>query len=672
MIVLDSRGRFLGPPLWLSLDRSGDFNFVKRCPICEHRFPSEVSLCPRDQMPLVDLGAEFVPGQVIRGKYEILTVLGTGGMATVYKIRHRFFHEIQALKVVRPEFMGDSTFLKRFRNEAIVARQLNHPNAVTILDFDYTDDGRSFIVMEFADGRSLQQLRNATPGPWQVELCLEIASQVAQALGAAHALGIVHRDIKPANIVLVATNDGQIRTKVLDFGIAKVCNSQIFAGMTSVQTQQSLIIGTPEYMSPEQASGRSDSLIDGRTDIYSLGLMLYEMLTGKHPFRSDTPLSVMMHQIRTSPLQPQLIEPNIPADVSDLVLKCLEKDPTHRFQTTADLLIAIRSVREPRIPSPTEETVEWPAETLSTPVRPTSGAPSEQTQDVGTRSTDLTALIPKRYAATGSQRRLSRKKILLGSAVIAVPIIVVLTAHKWSHSSTGSFENIARSEQAMSSQVLQIPDSPRTTSSSIHSPDTKSRDEHAAGSHIPRSTSKSSPDSRTKAPSPQRSDELPDVARAQHAPEADRFRNSPTPGVTRSNISGDNRLIGVWNGRRSERNPFNGGTFTIEFAFEFRGDGTFFQEARFGNLTILKLEGGYELQPGHKPGDPSYTDVLMLRPDQFQMKPGREELRLMQVADLPNIEATEQYAFFYNLAPLGGLTLENRAGGETWGLRRVE
>jgi TPR repeat protein/serine/threonine protein kinase len=314
---------------------------MKFCPVCKNTYPGDYQVCPRDQAVLTSPGFEIVAGTILREKYEVLGEVGIGGMATVYKVRHKAFHEIVAVKVVHGHLLNDEGFLKRFRNEAVVARQLKHPNAVRIDDFDSTEDGRPFIVMEFVDGRSLYELRSAAPNPWPVERCLDIAAQAASALSAAHTLGIVHRDIKPANIVLVREGNDSLQVKILDFGIAKVSSVENFAGMTSVRTQPSLLIGTPEYMSPEQASGHLESSIDGRSDLYSLGLVLYEMLTGAHPFRADTPMGMLMQQLNTLPAPPESICA-VPPAVSALVLKALKKDPRDRFQSAIEMLAALR------------------------------------------------------------------------------------------------------------------------------------------------------------------------------------------------------------------------------------------------------------------------------------------------------------------------------------------
>jgi serine/threonine protein kinase len=314
---------------------------MKLCPTCRSSYPDDYQTCPRDQATLTTATTEIAPGTVLRGKYEILGELGTGGMATVYKVRHKAFHELAAIKVVHPQFMQDPSFVKRFRNEAVVARQLKHKNAVRIDDFDYADDGRPFIVMEYVEGRSLFEVRRDRGGPWPVERCINIICQAASALGAAHLLGIVHRDIKPSNILLLRAAGGEGQVKVLDFGIAKVADNS-FAGMTSVRTQQSLIIGTPEYMSPEQASGRAESAIDGRADLYSLGLVFYEMLTGSHPFRADTPMGMLIQQLHTPPPDPgSYASAAVSPAVSALVLKALQKDPNDRFQTAEEMVAAL-------------------------------------------------------------------------------------------------------------------------------------------------------------------------------------------------------------------------------------------------------------------------------------------------------------------------------------------
>jgi serine/threonine-protein kinase len=283
---------------------------------------------------------EIGPGSILRGKYEVLSKLGAGGMATVFKVRHLAFHQTSALKLVHPEFLSDPAFLKRFRNEAVVAWQLKHPNAVRIDDLDFTEDGRPFIVMEYIEGMSLYDMRKQKSGPWPAERCLTIVGQVVSALGAAHTVGIVHRDIKPSNIMLTNGPDGRALVKVLDFGIAKT-SDRAFAGMTSVMTAAAMIVGTPEYMSPEQASGGPESAVDGRADLYAVGVILYELVTGAHPFRADTPMGMLVQHLHTAPSPPRAINADVSPALSALIVKALQKKPEDRFQSAAEMLKAV-------------------------------------------------------------------------------------------------------------------------------------------------------------------------------------------------------------------------------------------------------------------------------------------------------------------------------------------
>ena len=314
---------------------------MKYCDVCHSIYPPDFTTCPRDQSPLRS-GAELQPGMMIRNKYEILEKIGSGGMATVYRARHTVFNEPRAIKVVSSRLMEDENFLKRFRNEAVVTRKLQHPNAVRVEDMDTMEDGRPFIVMELVEGRSLRAVIEED-GPLEPARALEITRQAASALAAAHNLGIVHRDIKPDNIVLV-TRDGKDTVKVLDFGIAKLRDAE-GSGETAgyTKTQTGVLIGTPQYISPEQASGKPGDQIDGRSDIYSLGIVLFQMLTGRLPFESDTPMGVVMQHMQTPPPLPQSVRPELKIgnSTTQLILKCLEKDPARRFQVAQELVASL-------------------------------------------------------------------------------------------------------------------------------------------------------------------------------------------------------------------------------------------------------------------------------------------------------------------------------------------
>ncbi len=273
---------------------------MKRCPSCQSAFPTNYTHCPRDGSSLTEAG-DWSAGTVIRGKYQIIGKVGQGGMAAVYKALHVRFKEPRALKVMNPELASDASFVRRFEQEAIVTRKLQHPNAVRVDDIDEAEDGRPFIVMEFVEGGNLKDVIEQE-SPLPVARVCSIVKQVAAALDAAHSLGLVHRDIKPANISLVRSGDGDL-VKVLDFGIAKLREAPLEDSQVRhmTLTGTGMVIGTPAYMSPEQAKGLKGEQLDGRSDIYSLGVVAYQMLTGDLPLKADSTLELLMAHINTAP-----------------------------------------------------------------------------------------------------------------------------------------------------------------------------------------------------------------------------------------------------------------------------------------------------------------------------------------------------------------------------------
>lgn len=308
---------------------------MKVCPTCQRSYPTTFAVCPQDGARLTE-GQEWSAGALIRGKYRIVEKIGEGGMGAVYKATHMHFNEPCALKVMAPQLLNDTALVKRFGREAIVARKLRHRNAVRVEDFDEAEDGRPFIVMEYIEGQSLKNLMSVA-GPLPPARVCSIIKQAAAALHAAHQLGLVHRDIKPDNIVLVQTGAEDL-AKVLDFGIAKVRDAQSAAGSTLTET--GMVIGTPPYMSPEQARGANQEELDGRSDIYSLGVVMYQMLTGVLPLQADTPMNMLLAQIQTPPTPISHARPGvrIPAPLGNLVMQCLEKDRGKRPQTGAALI----------------------------------------------------------------------------------------------------------------------------------------------------------------------------------------------------------------------------------------------------------------------------------------------------------------------------------------------
>jgi serine/threonine protein kinase len=286
------------------------------------------------------------------GSYRIVSEIGSGGMGVVYLAEHAVIGRKVAVKLLRSDMPPE--FVERFFTEAKAAATLHHPGLVDVFDFGHHADGRAFIVMEFLPGESLAERLEHEPR-LPIALACVITRAVALALQVAHEQGIIHRDLKPGNIFLIPDPEapGGIRTKVLDFGIAKLVRDR---EQRSVKTQSGAVIGTPRYMSPEQC--KNARTVDGRSDIYSLGCILYEMLLGVAPFDYDSWAELVGAHIYEVPPKPSEIDAKIPADVETLITKMLEKDPADRFQSMQDLaqslevLIAAHAGDTIRITSP--------------------------------------------------------------------------------------------------------------------------------------------------------------------------------------------------------------------------------------------------------------------------------------------------------------------------------
>jgi len=318
---------------------------MKRCLSCQTPYPDEFAFCPLDGAELEDPSV-YAVGTTIRNKYRILAKVGKGGMGHVYKALHLLFNEVRALKVMYPSLMARDEFVQRFLREAFVARRLRHPNAVQVEDVDETEDGRPCIVMEFIDGRILREViqRDA---PLAVARACAIVKQVASALGAAHELGIIHRDIKPENIALVGGEGGEW-VRVLDFGITKLREGQLkdeVGAMSLAGPGTFFAIGTPEYMSPEQVQQWEP---DGRSDLYSLGIVFYEMLTGRLPLEAESQAEWFLAHVRQQPrrLHEYAADLRIPERLADLVMAMLEKDRDQRPATAAAVIEWIEGCEE--------------------------------------------------------------------------------------------------------------------------------------------------------------------------------------------------------------------------------------------------------------------------------------------------------------------------------------
>jgi hypothetical protein len=259
-------------------------------------------------------------------RYEILGEAGHGSMGNVYKARDRETGETVALKLLKPEIASDQAMMDRFKNELLFARKITHKNVCRVYEFNRVA-GIAYTSMEFVEGESLRSVLNRFGGLPQRK-ATDLALQICSGLKEAHAQGIVHRDLKPENVMI----DAQGNVKIMDFGIAR--------SMEAGTRLTGSMVGTPAYMAPEQVAGKP---ADYRTDIYSLGLMLYEMFTGVPAFTADNSIAVALKQMREDPPPPHEIEPNIPVGIERAILKCLEKDPAKRFQSIAELESNLRS-----------------------------------------------------------------------------------------------------------------------------------------------------------------------------------------------------------------------------------------------------------------------------------------------------------------------------------------
>ena len=261
------------------------------------------------------------------GPYRIIEQLGQGGMATVYKAYHASLDRYVALKVLHPAFHQDQTFISRFQREARVVARLEHPNIVPI--YDYSEhESRPFLVMKYIEGDTLKARLNQ--GPLTSEEIEQVVNSVGSALAYAHKQGILHRDIKPSNVMIA--KDGTMY--LADFGLARIAE----AGESTMSSDS--IMGTPQYISPEQAMGKKD--LDAGTDIYSFGVMLYEMVVGQVPFSADTPFSIIHDHIYTPLPLPRKVNPNVPESVQRVLLKALAKDRLDRYTAIEELMSAFK------------------------------------------------------------------------------------------------------------------------------------------------------------------------------------------------------------------------------------------------------------------------------------------------------------------------------------------
>src|SRR5260370_12728258 len=320
------------------------------CPVCAAKNPDVASQCATCHTPLpvsssqetlneagvpeawsvavtahpagiAALGDDLEKGTVLTGRYEILQLIGRGGIGAVYKARDTELDRIIALKLIRPELARNPDVLRRFKQELILARQVTHKNVIRIFDLGQSD-GIKFITMDFVEGQDLRSLL-LEKGKLAPEQAARIMLQICRALEAAHAEGVIHRDLKPQNIML--TQDG--RVYVIDFGISR-------SAYLPAMTQTGALIASPEYMSPEQARGEK---LTERSDLFSLGVIFYELLTGKSPYPADAPLGTLWKRLQEKPKAPAEVEATVPKALNDLVMNALEIEPEKRISSAREM-----------------------------------------------------------------------------------------------------------------------------------------------------------------------------------------------------------------------------------------------------------------------------------------------------------------------------------------------
>jgi eukaryotic-like serine/threonine-protein kinase len=346
---------------------------MKTCPVCDTPYPDQHINCPTDGAMLIT-SREFVPGNIVRNKYRIVRKIGQGGMGVVYLAEHILLGGQIALKFLGSDLSHNPQFIKRFRQEARVAYQLRHPNIVEVSDLDQDEEGNLFIAMEFVAGPSLRAVIYKANGPMPVARTINIARGIAAGLGAAHSRGAIHRDVKPENVLIGSDSTGTEHPKVLDFGIVGMTEG-VTSGSSPASRTHGLLL-TPEYAAPEQWRGMPAADLDGRTDLYALGGIMYEMLNGRTPFKAQNLEGYMLQHLTATPDPLDQLRPDLGREyygLGALVMKLLSRERDDRPTSVTAFLAALDNVgRRPTVVEPPKPVPQpEPVKVDPLPPRPT-------------------------------------------------------------------------------------------------------------------------------------------------------------------------------------------------------------------------------------------------------------------------------------------------------------
>ncbi|MEX2180023.1 MAG: serine/threonine-protein kinase [Gemmatimonadaceae bacterium] len=387
---------------------------MKICPQCGTEYELDQRFCPKDGSTLksqANASGDLL-GHIIADRYNVLKKLGEGGMGTVYLAEHIKMGRKSAVKVMNPDMVHDADAISRFNREAANASRINHPNVAAVYDFGETSEGLIYLAMEFIEGPSLTKVIEDA-GALPPSRAAEITRQASEALAVAHDMGIVHRDLKPDNIMLAKGRDGEDVVKVVDFGIAKAANNE-----AQKVTKTGLVVGTPEYMSPEQLAGDK---LDGRSDTYSLGLVAFNMMTGKLPFPAETVQESMIMRLMERPRQLAEMKADVAwtAEVQAVLDKALERNVAERYQTASEFGRALSKAVESM---PSEELTDAFTAVMS-PVKAaaTVAEPKPATPGKAVPPTRVNPATPQSAPVVPAAK--SRTKMLVAAGIILVAVI---------------------------------------------------------------------------------------------------------------------------------------------------------------------------------------------------------------------------------------------------------